>query len=710
MAARKRDNSRSRRSPAGPVADTRLALLDAPAGLAVQPAPLALRIALPVLVAAGAFVTFLPALDAEFLNWDDDKAILDNPHIRGFDWKWDFTESKLGHYHPLTWLSYSIDHAIGAARYDGLPPEVQQRYNRGLDPFVFHLHNLLLHAGAAVAFYFLARLLLRVFLPPPPDRVDWLTPIAACLAALLFACHPLRVENAVWVTERRDVLSALFLLPCLHCYLRYALTPAPGKARIGWYVASVLLLALSLLSKAWGITLPAVMLLLDWHPLRRIGREAGWTSPRAARALLEKFPFVLLAVSFAVQAKTAQAKALATMKSLAEWGVADRILQAFYGLYFYTAKTLVPVGLTPLRQLPPARVTDVTASTPPVVRDIVHHFLYQGLLSAAIIAAVVALLIVLRKRWPAGIVLGLSYAGTLSPILGIAQSGPQLVADKYAYIGCLVWPVAGAAGLIWLWRRRGDKPWTHWAAPVASATAVGLCFTYAALAWRQAEVWHDSYALWSHAVRVDPNCVLARSNLGMLERQAGHVERAIEHYEAAIAVDPSDPILLNNYAYALRQNPARQREALALLRQAVALRPKMPDLHYTLANALLDAGEEDEAIAELRTCIHLHRDQPRPKYHRGLGEIYFKRAQQPGADRAALLASADAEFQRALELEERLNPQGEGVINACHRLGWIAIFRNDAPTAAGYFERILAIDPDNAAARRGLQRAQNLTG
>ncbi|HRX86194.1 MAG TPA: tetratricopeptide repeat protein [Phycisphaerae bacterium] len=672
--------------------------------------PLALRIALPILVAAGAFVTFLPALDAGFVNWDDDKAILKNPHIRGFDWHWDFTQSKVGHYHPLTWISYSIDHAIGAARYDNLPPATQQRYEAGLDPRIFHLHSLLLHAGVAIAFFYLVRLLLRILLPNPPGGRAWLTPLAAFFAAILFACHPLRVENAVWVTERRDVLSAFFLLPCLHCYLRYTLTPRAGGARIAWYLGAVVLLALSLLSKAWGITMPAVMLLLDYHPLRRIGRDAGWLTRRAVIAYLDKLPFVALAVYFAVRAKAAQADQLATMKTLAEWGVADRILQAFYGLFFYTWKTLVPVALTPLRPLPPIRVTDVVNTTPPVVRDIVHHFLYTGLFAAVIVVAFATLVIVLRKRWPAGVVLALIYAGTISPVLGFAQSGPQLVADKYAYIGCLVWPVAAACGLLWLWRRRATVPWARWAAPAATGLTVALCVTYATLAWRQTRIWHDSHALWTHAVRVDPHCVLARSNLGMLERQAGHLEQAIANYEAAIAVDPQDPILLNNYAYALRQYPDRQKEAIEILRRAVSLSPKMPDLHFTLANALIDSGRLDEAIAELHKCIQLDHAQPRPKYHRALGEIYFTRLQEEGRADPELLDKAEAQFKRALTLELKLNPRGPGVVNACYRLGWIAIFRNQRDAAIGYFQRILDIDPDNRGGRSGLKRAQNLTG
>jgi Tfp pilus assembly protein PilF len=685
--AERRGRPRAGKGAAPP--DERLALADASAVTAPATSPVAQWLVLPMLVALAALVTFSPALDAEFVNWDDDKTIVDNPRIRGFDWSWAFTQSKMGHYHPLTWLSYSVDHAIGQARYEGLPSEAQERYRANLDPRIFHLTNLLLHAGVGVAFYFLARLLLRIFFPRGDGASSLPTALAACVAALLFACHPLRVENAVWVTERRDVLSGIFLLPCLHCYLRYALTEQPGRKRILFYLGTIVLLVLSLLSKAWGITMPAVMLLLDFHPLRRFGRDAGWLSPRAWRAYLDKLPMIAIAAYFAYQAKLAQAVQLATMKTLDEWSITSRILQAFYGLVFYTWKTFIPTRLTPLVPLP------VEATRP--------AFEAQAYFSMGIVIVVAIVLLLLRKRWPAGIVAVLIYAGVLSPILGIAQSGPQLVADKYAYLACLVWPLLLASGLMWIWRRgRGDRARLHpHAFTGALVWSVVLAAVYASLAFEQTRIWQNSYSLWSHAVEMDGNCVLARSNLGMLERQKGNVAKAIEHYEAAFKLNPRDAILLNNYAYALRQDPARLGEAIEILRQAVALRPKFPDLRFTLGNALKDAGEVDAAIVEFNRCLQLHRKQPRPKYHRALGTIYLERRE---------LDKAKHHYEQALALELRLDPRGKGVINAHDRLGRIMLFRENPDAAIGHFRAILEIDPNNNPAKRGIQAAERLRG
>ena len=637
---------------------------------------------LPVVVFVATSVTFLPALDAEFVNWDDDKAIVNNPHIRGLtseNIRWMFTESKMGHYHPLTWLSYAVDHAIGAWRFESLPDTAQARYERGLDPRIFHLTNLLLHAATAVAFYFLARLLLCLVLPPPDDRPDEATPVAAALAALLFACHPLRVENAVWVTERRDVLSAVLLLVCLYCYLKYALTERRGAMKVALYVGSVVLLLLSLLSKAWGITLPAILLVLDVHPLKRLGGRAGWSNQRALLAYLDKIPLVGLAGYFAWRAKEAQGEQLDTLKSLAEWGYADRVAQAFYGLFFYSYKTLIPLELTALVPLP-------VSNNPLAWR-------YVG--AAAVTLAVATLILLMRKRWPGGVVLAICYAVTLSPVLGFAQSGPQLVADKYAYLACLTWALLGGAGLLLLLRHRRTIPWARRASPVGAALAVVVCATYAELAWRQTLVWHDSRSLWTHAIQVDPRCVMARTNLGLLERQAGNVAEAIKHYKAALEVDPNDAILVNNLAVAVREDPQRQEESIELSRRAVALQPKLPDLHFTLAESLRKAGRLEEALVELKKCTRLKSRQP--KYHRAMGKIFIARKQYK---------EAEERYKLVLQFELQLDPRGKFVIDALERLGRIMLAQGRSNEAAAYFERILALDPDNQWAQRGLTRAR----
>ncbi len=641
--------------------------------------PFVVRIAFPVFVALCAFVTFLPALDAEFVNWDDDKVVTNNPHFRGFtsaNLKWMFTQSKMGHYHPFTWLSYAIDHKLSKDGYESLSEKEKARYVSGLDPHIFHRTNVIIHAGVAVAFYFLACLILRLVLPPPTDRVDYATPIAATAAAILFACHPLRTETVAWITERRDVLSTLFLLPALLCYIRYAIQPTWRVKTAVYYGGAWLLLLASLLSKAWGITLPAVMLVLDVYPLRRIGGKAGWVSERSIKAYVDKIPFVILAAVFAIWAKQAQGDQLGTLKNWTEWTAADRLSQHFFGLFFYSAKTILPVSLTPLVPLP-------VDNNPFALRYII----------AALVVIVAAIGIVLgRKRWSGGVVLAVCYAGILSPVLGLAQSGPQLVADRYSYVACLTWAILGGAGLLWVFRNKSRERGISKAIAISLAGAISICGVFSVLTWRQAGIWHNSRSLWTHAVKIDPECVMARTNLGLIERQAGNIDKAIEHYEAAIAVNPNDSILLNNLAVALRQDPARRGEVIEIMKKAVRLEPEHPDLHFALASELKEAGQIDRAISELQKCIQLKAGQP--KYHRGLGTIYMDKRDYP---------AAREHYEKALALEMKLNPRGRGVINALDRLGRISIAQNRAQEGAGYFEKILEIDPDNRPAINALK-------
>jgi Tfp pilus assembly protein PilF len=647
-----------------------------------EPAPLWLRLVLPVVVAVGAFLPFLPALEAGFVNWDDDKVILGNVHIRGLtsaNVDWMFTETKMGHYHPLTWLSYAVDFAISQARYPELGEAAQARYNTGFDPRIVHFNNMLIHAACAVMVYFFALLLLRVVLPRRTEGRDVGAPVAAAIAALLFAVHPLRVESVAWVTERRDVLSGVFFVGCLACYLRYAVERQRMGVKIGWYAAAVVALLLSLFSKAWGITVPAVLAVMDVYPLRRIGGRSGWFSEKAVKAYLDKIPFAILAIIFAVQAKAAQGSQLDTLKSLKEWGIGDRIAQAIYGLFFYSYKTVVPTNLTPLVPLP-------VHNNPWAARYVV---------AGAVVLVIAVAVVLLWKRWPAGLALAVCYVAVLSPVLGVAQSGPQLVADKYSYLGCLVWPVLAGGALLWLWRRRREAGWARVAAPAAGGVAVVVCVVLAVMTWGQTRVWHDSWALWNHAVKVDPQCVLCRTNLGMLEREAGHVDEAIRQYQAAYEIDPSDPVLLNNLAVALRQDPKRLDQAIEILRKAVRLSPKFADLHYSLAKALEESGAVDEAEEEFLQAIRWKSGVP--KFHRGLGELYYSQRRY---------GDAAKQYRRALKYDRALDPRSRGVINDLDRLARIAWQQGRQDDAIRFFREILEIDPDNGPALRGIARLE----
>ena len=326
---------------------------------------------IPAGVALVAVACFLPTLRNDFVLWDDDLNFTDNPSYRGLSWRqlrWMFTTVHGGHYQPLSWVTLGLDYTLW-----------------GMNPAGYHLTSVLLHAANAVLFYHVVQALLRRAAVSGPALV---LEGAAAVGALFFAIHPLRVESVAWASERRDVLAALFYLATVLAYLRMAEEEPSGRAR-RWYLVSLACFVLSLLSKAWGITLPVVLLALDVFPLRR--------APR----LLEKAPYAALALGAAALAFVAQQHQPA-MRTLAQHGPLQRTAQAAYGLCFYLWKTVAPWHLSPAYLLE-GRL-DPTAP--------------RYVLSLVAVAGITALLVFTRRRWPSGLVAWVCYAAIVSPVLG----------------------------------------------------------------------------------------------------------------------------------------------------------------------------------------------------------------------------------------------------------------------------------------------------
>src|SRR5881409_291814 len=427
----------------------------------------------PLLVALFTLAAFLPALQNQFVNWDDKDNFLDNPHYRGLGWthlRWMWT-THLGHYIPLTWMTLGLDYLLW-----------------GMKPVGYHLTNLLLHAANAVVFFFVVRRLLTRALPSPSERGHALA-VAAGFAALVFAIHPLRVESVAWATERRDVLSGLFYLLTLLSYLRACERGARGR-RLYWL--SVALFGCALLSKSMAVSLPVVLLILEVYPLRRLGGSLGWASASARRVYLEKIPFVLLAAAASALALLAHLSSRA-MVSVAHLSALDRLAVSAYGLSFYLWKTVVPLNLSPLYMLPQ---TVNPAATPFIVS-------YGGVL------AVTAIALALRRRWPGLPAAWLAYVVVLLPVLGIAQSGPQIAADRYTYLAALGWAILAGAGLLSCWRLSTSSTTgapTTWG---LAGMATGIVIALGVLTWNQVQIWHDSGRLWTYALALDPNSPIA---------------------------------------------------------------------------------------------------------------------------------------------------------------------------------------------------------
>src|SRR2546427_215973 len=541
----------------------------------------------PVLIALVTFAAFLPTLQNQFVTWDDAKNFLENAHYRGLGWthiRWMWT-THLGHYIPLTWMTLGLDYLLW-----------------GMNPFGYHLTSLLLHAANAVVFFFVVRRILTRALPSPSERGHALA-VAAGFAALVLAIHPLRVESVAWVTERRDVLSGLFYLSAILMYLRACERGARGR---GWYWAAVGLFAGALLSKSMVVNLPVVLLILDVYPLRRLGGFVGWWSEPARRIYIEKIPFVLLAAAASAIAVMAQSSVHAAA-SLAQLSVPGRLAVAAYGLGFYPRKMVVPVNLSPLYELP--RTVDPMA--PPFI------------LSYALVLAIMAIVLALRRRVPGLPAAWVAYVVVLLPVLGFFQSGPQIAADRYTYLAGLGGAILAGAGLLSCWRTsrtsKTGTPTTLPIAGVATCVVVGL----GALTWNQAQVWHDSEKLWTHALARNPQSSIAENNLGVVRADQSKLAEAIEHYQ-----------------------------------RALQMRPDYAEAYFNLGNALFQQGKLAEASDHYRPALAIKRDHARA--HNNWGVVLARQGK---------LAEASDHFRQALRLKPDHAAAQSGLVQAQRGLG-----------------------------------------
>ena len=435
---------------------------------------------IPYALAAVALLVFSPALLNGFVEWDDHINLLENPSYRGLGWthiRWMFSTTLMGHYIPVTWLSFGLDYTLW-----------------GMNPFGYHLTNNLIHAANTAVFYLIALRLL--------GKASTLTGgtlrAAGVMAALFFALHPLRAESVAWVTERRDVLSGLFFLLTILLYL--AAADADGARRRRLLVGSVIAYALALLSKSIVMTLPLVLLLLDVYPLGRL-RHAGACGGRRrpGPVLREKLPYLALGFAGAVVSYWSVASQHLLTGS-DKYGWPARIGIAGYSVWFYVEKTAVPLALSPLYELPRA------------VSLLEARFLWSTVAAVAISLALLAL----RPRWPGGLAVWIYYAIVIGPVSGIVHSGHQLTNDRYSYLSCLglALIVGAAVGLMASAACGGQvRPWLMHIAAVAAAAWILALGT---LTWYQVQIWRDTETLWRNAVESDPECSICQNNVGVL--------------------------------------------------------------------------------------------------------------------------------------------------------------------------------------------------
>lgn len=514
------------------------------------------------------FCAFLPALSNGYV-WDDDAYLAENAGYHGLGWtqlRWMFTTLHAGHYMPLTWLSWAADYLIWGDR-----------------PFGYHLGNVVLHALSAVVFLLLADRLLAEAMPGASSRRRLL---GAALAAVLFGVHPLRVESVAWATERKDCLSGLFYLLALLLYVRAAGAVA-GRRRRVLLLAAGAVYALALLAKVMSVSLPLVMLGLDVYPLRRLGTSrVRWLTRAARRVWLEKLPFFLMAAAVAAPAPFAAAHAQ-TLGSLTEVGLADRLAISLFSLAFYVPKTVLPVGLSALYELPVS----------------VNPLSLKYVASAVAVAGITAGLLVLRRHWPGALAAWWCYAVILLPVMGIVQIGPQIAADRYTYLSCLGWALLIGGGLLRVWQA-GRPAWQRVAVGASGAAAVAGLW---GLTWRQCGFWSDQLTLWSRAVQIDENCSICHYNLGTALIHAGRLDEAIGRFSEALRVNPKAARAEHNWAVALSEL-GRWDEAAEHYQAAIRIDPDYAAPHRSLGALLSRQGEHEAALLHYERARQLEPD------------------------------------------------------------------------------------------------------
>lgn len=483
-----------------------------------------------------------------FVGLDDGQYVIENAYVRsglgGPGIAWAFSTFHTGNWHPLTWISHMADVDLF-----------------GLWAGGHHLVNALFHAGNAVLLFLVLRKMTGCA-------------VRSGIVAALFAAHPLHVESVAWVSERKDLLCALFFLLSVRAYAAYA--ERPGAAR---YAAVALFFVAALLSKPMAVTLPFVLLLLDWWPLGRLrgSRPApGETGDRAispARAVLEKVPLLLLSLGSAVVTLAAQ-RSVGAASSLDAVPFGARVANALVSYAAYLWKTFWPAALSVFYPHPATAGGGLPG--------------WQVAASASVLAAVTAASLWQAGRRPWLAVGWLWYLGMLVPVIGLLQVGAQSMADRYTYLPLVGVFVALTWGAHDLFARRASRPL------VAGVVAVGVVVALSAASWRQAGYWERGESLFRRALAIQPGNWMAHKALAQDLIEQGRNGEALAHLRAALAVRPQDTQALNNLGIALYRQ-GRREQAAACFREALRVDPAMAQAHFNLGVLLEEQGRAAEA-------------------------------------------------------------------------------------------------------------------
>jgi tetratricopeptide (TPR) repeat protein len=578
---------------------------------------------------------YWPVTDHRFINFDDDQYVTGNFHVNaGLTWSgivWAFQSGYAHNWHPLTWISHMLDCQLFR-----------------LNPAGHHLTNLLFHiANTVLLFLFLSRTTATIW--------------RSGFVAALFACHPVHVESVAWVAERKDVLSTFFWMLTLLAYARFveeskARSPKPKvptqKSKV-FYIGALLAFACGLMSKPMVVTLPFVLLLLDFWPLQRLNAS---TFPLR---LVEKIPFFALALGSSALTFLVQRGAVAPLDTLP---FSFRITNAMVSYLRYVSKSFWPVDLAILYPIPALWSPELVFT------------------SILFVLACSVLFIWLARRYPYLFVGWFWYLGTLIPVIGLVQVGMQSMADRYLYIpgiGLFLLMVWGFNALSVNWPQR------KW---IAAGTGIAVVVGCTVVCRAQLQYWQNSITLFSRAKAVTPGNYVIDNHLGEALDESGQLDKAILVLQESVRINPYNARGLSELGTALAQE-GNLPEAIEAFRKAVQLRPNDAVLRYDLGAELLENGQLDEAATELLTALQLN-----PNFaaaHRSLAAVLLKRGET---------AEALNHFAEAVHLSP-------GWADAHFDYGLALLNNNQPADAAAQFSRMVALVPDQAKGHYRLAQA-----
>jgi tetratricopeptide (TPR) repeat protein len=483
------------------------------------------RYYLAAVVSLATLSLYLVSLRNDFVLWDDPDYVINNYHIRSLGWpfiRWAATTFYASNWHPLTWLSHAIDYAVW-----------------GLNPMGHHLTNVLLHAANTFLVVILYMKLHDIWFERTTRvgergaRNGRIGLMAAGVAGLLFGLHPVHVESVAWVSERKDLLCGLFFLLTLLAYANYAHSSFAVTKRMplrsfrnGFleknYLLSVAWCTLALMSKPMAVSLPVVLLILDWFPFKRIDSPATFRS-----VLLEKMPFIVLSAIVSLLTVMAQryGGAMELTDIVPLWA---RVLVASKAVIAYLGHMAVPAGLSPYYPYPKPNE--------------IGTFVTRNLAGYLLVIALIAVLYGVMKDRSLFLAVAFYYVATLLPVLGIVQVGSQAMADRYTYLPSLgPFFLAGTASA-WSWDRAYLK--RQWGRVVRYGIAAALVAVMVALSVitvRQVSIWKNNIDLWSSVIEHSSDDVpFAYMKRGLAYAEQGRNDLALKDYDKAIALHPSD--------------------------------------------------------------------------------------------------------------------------------------------------------------------------